>query len=150
MKNRLIDQIIEQKAIEAQEEAKIRANEKRLRKERFAINNILVGKTTENITTYYRGRARHKQLTNNQLRLFRKIAPNMVQDIETNDCYPLVYENQRVNDGEVFVHENNLEKFESACVEILDTKGIEFGAKLNKRELREIVDLKQRKDTLRF
>ncbi len=150
MKNRLIDQIIEQKAIEAQVEAKIRANEKRLRKERFDISNLLVGKTTENITTYYNGHIRRKQLINNNLRLFRKLAPNKVQDIETGEIYPLVYENQRVNDNEVYVHENNLEKFESACIEILDAKGIEFGAKLNKRELREIIELKQRKDTLRF
>lgn len=150
MKNRLIDQIIEQKAIEAREEAKIRANEKRLRKERFDISNLLVGKTTENITTYYRGHIQRKQLINNTLRMFRKLAPNKLQDIETGEIYPLVYENQRVNDNEAYVHENNLEKFESACIEILDAKGIEFGAKLNKRELREIIDLKQRKDTLRF
>jgi hypothetical protein len=150
MKNRLIDQIIEQKAIEAREEAKIRANEKRLRKERFDISNLLVGKTTENITTYYNGHIRRKQLINNNLRLFRKLAPNKLQDIETGEIYPLVYENQRVNDNEAYIHENNLEKFESACIEILDAKGIEFGAKLNKRELREIIESKQRKDTLRF
>ena len=150
MINRLIDQIIEQKAIEAREEAKIRANEKRLRKERFDISNLLVGKTTENITTYYRGHINRKQLINNTLRMFRKLAPNKLQDIETGEIYPLVYENQRVNDNEEYVHENNLEKFESACIEILDAKGIEFGAKLNKRELREIIESKQRKDTLRF
>ena len=150
MINRLIDQIIEQKALEAREEAKIRANEKRLRKERFDISNLLVGKTTENITTYYRGHINRKQLINNTLRMFRKLAPNKLQDIETGEIYPLVYENQRVNDNEEYVHENNLEKFESACIEILDAKGIEFGAKLNKRELREIIESKQRKDTLRF
>lgn len=150
MKNRLIDQIIEQKALEAREEAKIRANEKRLRKERFDISNLLVGKTTENITTYYRGHIKRKQLINNTLRMFRKLAPNKLQDIETGEIYPLVYENQRVNDNEEYVHENNLEKFESGCIEILDAKGIEFGAKLNKRELREIIESKQRKDTLRF
>lgn len=150
MANRLIKEIIDQKAIEAREEAKLRANEKRLRKERFSTASILVGKTSENITTYYRGHIRRKQLTNNNFRLFRKIAPNKVQDIETDECFTLVYENQTVADNEVFVHECNLEKFESACIEIMDAKGIEFGAKLNKRELHEIMDLKQHKDTLRF
>lgn len=150
MKNSLIDQIIEQKALEAKAEAKLRANEKRLRKEKFDTSNLLVGKTTENITTYYRGHIRRKQLINDRLRMFRKIAPNKVQDIETEEYFVLVYENQRVNDNEVYVHENNLEKFEIACIEILDAKGIEFSAKLNKRELRAIIELKQRKDTLNF
>lgn len=150
MYKNLIREIAEQEANKRKEEQKQAANQKRIKKAKYDISNLYVGYISKFITGYYNGRTYLKQLTNHMPRIFRKTGNDIFQDIETEKVYPILMEKQTPHEDENYIVEDNLQLFEVACMEILESQELETNAKLTKLQLRAILDKQTKLDKDRY
>ena len=150
MYKNLINQIVEEKAKQAEIDRKVEANRKRIENAKFSTGNLYVGYVCSIIITKDRGRNRLKKLTDSKARILKYTSKDTFQDIESEEFYPLVREGQYPNEKEYCILEASLSSFEAECIETLSNKGIEPNSKLSKTQLRQILEEQQKLNRYRF